>query len=202
MQGNCSEALRIVQNTSRSLATAFLEPHLHNQSAFSFVPFCAYKSELSPNSGKEHAEMQLPVCSNITTLLINGKLCHTVRMNVSELEPGAKNGFLLLLDPKESRNTVVSKDSLYDKKFAEIHLATLSPHTSSKNGTHILSSLKRVTGSKSFLAQNEEIKGCGNKEFEVCQSQRYFVAVEQQCGCLPWLATFLLEHKVQFSNSS
>ena len=154
--------------------------------------------------------MQLPVCSNFSTILINGKLCHRVSMNVSEPEPGANNGFLLLLDPmigtplnlafeeKENRNMVLSKGLHHDKKFAEFHLGTLSPHTSSKNGTHILNSLKRVTGSESFLAQSEERKGCSNEEFEVCQSRRYLIAVEQQCGCVPWLATLLLEHKVKF----
>ena len=171
------------------------------------MPFCAFKTELS-SSGKEHAEMQLPVCSNFSTVLIDGKLCHTISMNVTEPEPGAKNGLLLFIDPmigtplnlafKEegNRNMVLSKGLHHDKKFAELHLGTLSPHTSSKNGTHILNSLKRVTGSESFLAQSEERKGCSNEEFEVCQSRRYLLAVEQQCGCVPWLATFLLEDKV------
>ena len=158
--------------------------------------------------------MQLPVCSNFSTVLINGKLCHTVRMNTSAPESGAKNGFLLLLDPMistpmnlevkdeevKNRNSVLN-EGFQLKNLAELHLATLSPYTSGKNGTHILSALKRVTGSDSFLAQSEERKDCGNEEFEVCQSRKYLVAVEQQCGCVPWLATFFLEHKVTGFNS-
>ena len=157
--------------------------------------------------------MQLPVCSNFSTVLINGKLCHTIRMNTSAPESGAKNGFLLLLDPMisapmnlnvkeeelENRNRVLNKDFQL-QSFVGLHLATLNPYTSGKNGTHILSALKRVTGSESFLAQSEERKDCGNEEFEVCQSRRYLVAVEQQCGCVPWLATFFLEHKVAGSD--
>ena len=87
------------------------------------------------------------------------------------------------------------------QNLAELHLATLSPYTRGKNGTYILNALKVVTGSESFRAQSEDRKGCGNEEFEVCQSRRYLVAVEQQCGCVPWLATFFLEHKVTTSDT-
>ena len=82
------------------------------------------------------------------------------------------------------------------QNLAELHIATMSPFTSSKNGTYVLNALNRVTGSESFLAQSEERKGCGNEEFEVCQSRRYLVAVQKQCGCVPWLATFFLGDKV------
>ena len=85
------------------------------------------------------------------------------------------------------------------QKLAEVYVATLNPYTSGKNGTHILSALKVVTGSESFLALSEERKGCGNEEFEACQTRRYLLAVEQHCGCVPWLATFFLEHKVTAS---
>ena len=180
------------------MATSFLDPRLSNNSLFSFVPFCAFKDKLSP-------------CSNFNSVLIDGKLCHTIGINVSAPEPGPKNGLLLVLDPMMSTalNLDIKKGEVISsederllrkgpqlKNMAELHLATLSPYTSSKNGTHILNSLKRVTGSESFLAQNEEKKDCGNEEFEVCQSRRYLVAVQQQCGCIPWLATFFLEHKV------
>ena len=87
------------------------------------------------------------------------------------------------------------------QNLAELHVATLSPYTNGMNGTHILNALKVVTGSESFLAQSEERKGCSNEEFEVCQSRRYLVAVQQQCGCVPWLATFFLEHKVTTSDT-
>ena len=182
------------------MATTFLDPRLYNNSLFSFVPFCAFKGKLTP-------------CSSFSSILIDGKLCQTVSINVSTLEPGPpKNGILLLLDPmmgtsldldmekgdvnsSEEVREVLSKGPRH-QNLAELHLATLSPYTSGKNGTHILNALKVVTGSESFLAQSEERKGCGNEEFEVCQSRRYLVAVEQQCGCVPWLATFFLEHKV------
>ena len=87
------------------------------------------------------------------------------------------------------------------QNLAELHVATLSPYTNGRNGTHVLNALKVVTGSESFLAQSEERKGCSNEEFEVCQSRRYLVAVQQQCGCVPWLATFFLEHKVTTSDT-
>ena len=82
------------------------------------------------------------------------------------------------------------------QNLAELHIATMSPYTSSKNGTYILNALNGVTGSESFLAQSEERESCGSEEFEVCQSRRYLVAVQKQCGCVPWLATFSMEHKV------
>ena len=184
------------------MATTFLDPRLYNSSLFSFVPFCAFKGKLIP-------------CSSFSSVLIDGKLCHTVSINVSGLEPGPKNGLQLLLDPmigtsldlsveKVDLNSTEEREMLSKgprlQNLAELHLATLSPYTSGKNGTHILNALKVVTGSESFLAQSEERKGCGNEEFEVCQSRRYLVAVEQQCGCVPWLATFFLEHKVTSSD--
>ena len=210
-QGNCEGARRIIQNISHSLAETFLDPQLHNYSTFSFVPFCGFKGELSP-SGKEHVKLQLPVCSNFSTVFMDGQLCHTVNMNTNKPESGPKNGFLLLLDPMMSssldfdvkgeestkdKNRILSKGA-HLQNSANLHIATLSPYTSSKNGTHILNALKIITGSESFLALSEKKKGCGNEEFEVCQSRRYLVAVEEQCGCVPWLATFFSEHKVLF----
>ena len=99
-------------------------------------------------------------------------------------------------DINSSEDQEVLSESPRLQDLAELHLASLSPYTKSKNGTYILNALKVVTGSESFLGQSEERKGCGNEEFEVCQSRRYLVAVEQQCDCVPWLATFFLEHKV------
>ena len=99
--------------------------------------------------------------------------------------------------PSEARE--VLEQGLQSQNLAEVHLATLNPYTSGKNGTHILSALKVVTGSESFLALSEDKKGCGNEEFEACQTRRYLLAVEQHCGCVPWLATFFLEHKVTAS---
>ena len=167
------------------------------------MPFCAFKDKLSP-------------CSNFNSVLIAGKLCHTISINVSAPESGPKNGLLLVLDPmmgtalnldiekgevNSSEDEKLLRKGSQLKSLAELHLATLSAFTSGKNGTHILNSLKRVTASESFLAQSEERKGCSNEEFEVCQSRRYLVAVQQQCGCVPWLATFFLEHKVTTSDA-
>ena len=181
------------------MAATFLDPRLYNSSLFSFVPFCAFKGNLSP-------------CSSFNSALIRGKLCHTVTINASELESGPKNGFLLLVDPmmsspmdldmdKGDMNSSEARKVLSNgprlQKLAEVYVATLNPYTSGKNGTHILSALKVVTGSESFLALSQDKKGCGNEEFEACQARRYLLAVEQQCGCVPWLATFLLEHKVK-----
>ena len=183
------------------MATTFLDPRLYNDSLFSFVPFCAFKGKLSP-------------CSSFSIALIDGKVCHTVNINASVLELGSKNGYLLIVDPmmsspfdlgtaigevSPSEAREVLEQGLQFQNLAEVHLATLNPYTSGKNGTHILSALKVVTGSESFLALSEERKGCGNEEFEACQTRRYLLAVEQHCGCVPWLATFFLEHKVTAS---
>ena len=159
--------------------------------------------------------MQVPACSNFSSILIDGKLCHTVSINVTTLEPGPKKGLLLVLDPMMSApldlgiekgevnsnedNEVLSEGPRL-QNLAELHLATLSPYASGKNGTHILNALKKVTATKGFLAQSEESKDCGNDAFEVCQARRYLAAVQKQCGCLPWLATFSLEHKVTTSD--
>ena len=192
------------------MTNTFLDPRLYDQSPFSFVPVCAFKGKLSP-SGKNHLKMHVPACSSFTRILVNGKLCHTVSINVNGPAAGHKNGLFLIVDPMMSSlldlniekgewnsgedNEVLSEGPRL-QNLAELHIGTLSPHTSSKNGTRILSALKKVTGSEGFLAQSEERKGCGNEEFEVCQSRRYLVAVQKQCGCVPWLTTFSLEHKV------
>ena len=101
------------------------------------------------------------------------------------------------VSPSEARE--VLEQGLHFQNLAGVHLSTLNPYTSDKNGTHILSALKVVTGSESFLALSEDKKGCSNEEFEACQARRYLLAVEQHCGCVPWLATFFLEHKVKAS---
>ena len=193
------------------MGATLLDPRLYTHSPFSFVPLCAFKGKLSP-SGKNDPRMEAPACSSFNSVLINGKLCHRVSINVSAPEPGQKNGLFLIVDPMIStpldleiekgafeENEVVSEGPTL-QSMAEVHLATLSPYASGKNGTHILNALKKVTATKGFLAQSEESKDCGNDAFEVCQARRYLAAVQKQCGCLPWLATFSLEHKVTTSD--
>ena len=127
---------------------------------------------------------------------------HTVSINVSRLEPGPKNGFLLLLDPmmSTSLNLGVEKRDVNSTEDDIREVLSKGPQLESLAELHILNALKAVSGSASFLAQSEEKKDCGNEDFEICQSHRYLVAVEQQCGCIPWLATFFLEHKVMIYN--
>ena len=120
------------------MATTFLDPRLHNSSLFSFVPFCAFKGKLTP-------------CSSFSSILIDGKLCQTVSINVSTLEPGPKDGILLLLDPmmgtsldldmeKEDVNSDEDKEVLSKgprhQNLAELHLATLSPYTRKERNLH------------------------------------------------------------------
>ena len=111
------------------MATTFLDPRLYNSSPFSFLPFCAFKGKLSP-------------CSSFSSILIDGKLCHTISINSSALEPGPpKNGILLLLDPMmstpldldlekgdvnsgEEDREVLSKGPRH-QNLAELHLAIL-----------------------------------------------------------------------------
>ena len=80
-------------------------------------------------------------------------------------------------DLNEIRTTVQTEEG-----FAKIHLTTLTRYASSKDGVFTLTTLKQVTGTDRFLAQDEETKQCSNQGVQACQTQQYLKHVEEQCS--------------------
>ena len=79
---------------------------------------------------------------------------------------------------------------------ATIHLSTLDRFSDTKPGVYAMTSLKKMTGTDTFLDLPEKIKDCQIEDQEQCYSRRYIEEVQNQCNCLPWALKASLPQKV------
>ena len=76
-----------------------------------------------------------------------------------------------------------------EDKSVRIYLNTLSSFSDHRAGTYSMTALKKMTGTKSFLALPDVDKGCQLDTFEDCYTKHYIKSVLEQCGCVPWALT-------------
>ena len=80
---------------------------------------------------------------------------------------------------------------------ARIYLNTLSSFTDFRAGSYAMTSLKKLTGTESFLTQTDEEKKCSIETLEDCQARSYIDRVQEKCGCVPWAISTALGTKVR-----
>jgi hypothetical protein len=161
------------------------------------IPFCAYSGNLD-SFGEYVDGFDIPVCSKFQQTLLDGQLCYSLNVNsvVSTKEkttqPGKKEGIFFVIDTLEDEGAFRNKnkdlrrylhpESSDDRKTLSIHVNTLSRYSTSMPGRHVLTVLKKIVGTDSFLALPDEIKGCQIEPEDECKRRR----TEMQCGCVPW----------------
>ena len=59
-----------------------------------------------------------------------------------------------------------------------------------------MTSLKKMTGTDTFLDLPGNIKGCQIEDQEICYSRRYIEELKNQCKCLPWALGASIPQKV------
>ena len=77
-----------------------------------------------------------------------------------------------------------------------IHISTLARYSDYKPGIYLMSALKEMKGTDSFLALPDETKACQIETLEVCQTRKYLEKVRSECGCIPWSLSSALIKKV------
>lgn len=145
------------------------------------IPLCSLPGRHS-DSTKQNEVFESPPCSGFTPMLLDHRqLCHKI-----EVERGVRD-IQLILDPVP---TSVDPQLRVGKKTASSHasvyLPTLAWTEAEGPGLYELTALKRMEGTKGYLAQAEEIKGCSDQSFEDCKANAFLKMVQEKCSCLPW----------------
>lgn len=147
---------------------------------------------------------KFPLCNKFTPIMLDGQLCY--QLNVSEhtamkTSSGRKKGLTIILDnnfersvgvpytqPKESMDEF---DSSLQKQqgvvaLSKIYIHTLAGYSGHGPGSHVMTSIKSMTGTHSFLSMSQDKRGgCQLEEREACITHAYLEDRMEQCGCLP-----------------
>ena len=144
------------------------------------------------------------VCSQFQPTVLDGQLCYSLNLSTLEkrkTKTGKRYGLVLLLDSigqksEELEKEAANMESALDLEFTgvddhspKIYLNILSSFTDYNVGSYAMTSLKKMTGTESFLKQTNEQKKCRIGTFEDCQAKSYIDTVQKKCGCVPWALT-------------
>ena len=197
-------------------------PHLIDSSGSltpaALIPFCAYQTNMTL-LGQTRSDFNFTVCSKFKPTVLEGQICFS--LDVSQLKAvqsgeGKKNALLLLLDPIENEvdhgSTVpyqkgsditsldMDSDTADTADTARIYIHTLSPLKLCKERGYVLSNLKKMTGTSGFLSLPDVDKDCAIDPYEKCQTEKFMVEVQKQCGCLPWTLSGIVTLEVRFTH--
>ena len=94
-------------------------------------------------------------------------------------------------DSDDSKNS--GKDVSSGNGFATIFLDTLAPFSGNEEGNYVMTGLKWMSGTESFLELSNEEKECQIESFDECQREK----VKETCQCVPWQLMFNESQKDQ-----
>ena len=183
-------------------------PHLINSSGSltpaALIPFCAYQTDMTL-LGENRQDFPFQACNKFQTTVLDGQICYTLKLSSKQTgksKSGKQAGLMMLIDQgvvqmKTQRNRPlkdlreelkqIDLESLdHDDNTARIYLNTLASFSDTRAGSYGMSSLKKMTGTDSFLKQTDEQKNCRIQSAEDCQAKEYIEKVREECGCIPW----------------
>ena len=175
--------------------------HLISASPVStFIPFCAFEGKLRISESISRIQnLTFPICQSFHPTSLDGQLCYKLGVNRTTKGSENREGLLLILDMNEDRfvpidspkNTISKSDpidfsmnlmSSPNQKSAKIHIKTLSSFKAFGSGSYKMTSVKKLKGTKDFLAMSSEDKRCDLKDYEECRRRSLF----EKCQCVPW----------------
>ena len=155
------------------------------------VPFCSYQGD-SSNLGNQRPELgNLTMCDKFEPTVLEGQLCYSLdvaKLGRKPTRPGREQGLFLLLDPKPyhwNYNERARESKTKENSF-KLLVHSLAQFTTFGPGSYGMTSLKRMTHTKSFEQLPETQKKCIAHNRETCQTQKYLEQVEKECRCVPW----------------
>ena len=134
------------------------------------------------------------VCDKFRPTILEGQLCHTIdleKLNKREHPTisGKSKGLFLLLDPNPYQlgdaNDKDGDSNQGDQNF-KVFIHTLAQYTTYGPGSYGMSTLKKMTGTKSFNQLPDQQKKCLVHDREECQTEKYLEQVRKECQCVPW----------------
>ena len=157
--------------------------------------------------------LNFTACSQFRPTVLEGQLCYSLNLSSIETgktEAGKGSGLVIIIDigvqniyktqSKDSKekniNPLALASSGVDSSSARIYLNTLSSYSDYRAGSYALTSLKKMTGTESFLKQTDDKKNCRIEALEDCQAGSFFDRVLKKCGCVPWSLSSALASKV------
>ena len=175
-------------------------PHLTSTWSSTFIPFCAYKTDLNfSKSILALPGVTFPLCSSFLPTVLEGQLCYKLTLNDTSSQ-GKRNELMLLLDlnedlslhtsSNEERSVQFSKDKLnlgtafksIEGESAKIQINTLSPYINFGGGSYRMTVVKRMTAKNDFLKMSLKDRRCEVELYEDCRTRKLL----QECNCVPW----------------
>ena len=164
-------------------------------------------------TGEKLENFKFPACSKFRPEVLRGELCYTLDLSTIldddvKTGSGKENGIMFLVDPGEL-TTKEEVSPLQADYFSSLNMAqnkeeygsiSLSIHTLAhfsdhREGSYMMTSLKKMTGTKNFLNLPEKQKKCQIQRFEECQTEKFLERVQKECGCKPWRINSALDTK-------
>ena len=169
------------------------------------IPFCAYSGDMT-SMGEAVEGLRFPVCNKFRRTIKDKQACYSLDLKevLSEVrgktKQGKGNGLFFAINMEMSTNTQSSDterelndDAHFDtrrspsnEKDGAIHISTLERFSDSRPGLYVMTVLKRMTGTESFLSMSDGVKQCQIETQDDCESRKYVENVRNQCHCLPW----------------
>ena len=140
--------------------------------------------------GRQSLEVDnVTLCDQFEPIILEGQQCFsldTVKLK-GKVKSGKANGLFMLLDPNPYPLNMTD-ENLPDSEdqFFKIRIHTLAQFTVFGPGSYEMSTLKKMTGTSSFLQLPEDEKMCFVHNREDCQTQNYLEEVRRNCNCIPW----------------
>ena len=164
----------------------------------SLIPFCAYNQAMS-TLGKNLSGLTFPVCDQFKPVIKGGQVCYA--LEITDLRPTKKGktkqdkGFgvwlVINMEMSSTENFFNPEEFLMYKNTPRsnrltIHLSLLQEFTDVRAGAYGMTSLKKLTGTDTFLGLPDDVKDCQVGDQVRCENNRFIERVKTECGCIPW----------------
>ena len=176
-------------------------PHLTSSWSSAFIPFCAYKTDLSiTNNTLVMQGINLPICSSFLPTILEGQLCYKLMLNKTSGQ-GKRNELMLLLDYNEDRSlqassnkkpfskpsngSILNFDTTLERiqgEKAKVHINTLSPYTGFGGGIYTMTDVKKISAKDDFLGMKSRDRNCEVEDYEECRTRKLL----EECNCVLW----------------
>ena len=168
------------------------------------IPFCEFQS--SPK-GQTRPDLPFIACDKFQATVLEGQLCYSVDLRhiaSNKTKQGLRNGLMLALDTggypdiftKETKEEGMIDTYEENTSSFRIYINTLEVFSDSRAGSYAMSGLQKMALTNNFVDLPEETKKCQIETYEHCIARRYFEAVKELCGCVPWALSRGLQDKV------
>ena len=156
--------------------------------------------------GEDLKGLIFPVCNKFKGTIKDKQACYSLDLKeiLSEVrgktKQGKGNGLFFGINMEMSANTessdserelnnnahIDTRRSTINENGGAIHISTLERFSDSRPGMYVMTVLKRMTGTESFLSMSDGVKQCEIETQDDCESRNYIENVQNQCHCLPW----------------